>query len=87
MGKKFQIFFFNFLGCLLSHVLSLFGHNFCSLVPIEKKIILLWSLSIFLSSLKILKNEDRNSAHSYLLKILFVSQRDNGLLGVKDLGG
>jgi len=53
--KKNQISAKNF-GCPLSPILSLFGHNFCSWSPNEKKIIFLGSLSIFISSKKVSKN-------------------------------
>jgi len=41
------------------------------------------SLSIFLSSKKVLKNHNKNSARRYLSKIPFVPWIDNSLLGVK----
>jgi len=37
----------------------------------------------FLSSKKVSKNDNRNSAHRYLPEIPFVPQTDNGTLGVK----
>ena len=71
--------------CLPSLVFSLFGHNFCSRAPIEIKIIFPRSSSVFLSSIKFSKNQDRNSARRYLPEIWFVPRTDNGLLGVKKL--
>jgi len=63
--------------------LSLFGHNFCSQALIGKKIIFPRSYSVFLSSKKVSKNQDKNCNRRYLPEIPFVPRRDNGLLGVK----
>jgi len=85
-GGKIQKKKFKFLQkkfcCLLSLVLSLFGHNFCSRAPIEKSIIFPQSLSVFLSSKKVSKNHNKNSARRYLPKIPFVLWTDNGPLGI-----
>jgi len=45
------------------------------------------SLSVFLSSKKVSKNHNKNSAHRYLPEIPFVLQTDNGPLGVKQHQG
>jgi len=83
-GKKILIQFFSiFFCCPFSPVLSFCGHNFCFRAPIEKKIIFPQSLSIFLSSKKVSKNQGKNSARRFLPEISFVPWRNNGLLGVK----
>jgi len=84
LEKKFK-FLQIFFGGPLSPILSLFGNNFCSLSPIEKQIVFPQSLSVFLSSKKVIKNHNKNSAHRYLPKIPFVFQTDNGPLGVKEV--
>jgi len=73
----------NFFCYLISPILSLFGHNFCSRAPIMKKIIFPWSYSVFLSSKKVPENHNINSNRRYLPKIPFVHSMDNGLLGFK----
>jgi len=37
-SKRIQIQILNFFCCPLSLVLSLFGHNFCFLAPVENKL-------------------------------------------------
>jgi len=58
--------------------LSLFGHNFCSWAPIEKIYIFPRSLLVFISSKKVSKIYNKNSARKYLAKIPFFSRTDNG---------
>jgi len=80
MRKKNSIYLF---CCPLSHVLSSFGHNFCSRAPIEKKNIYSHEANLFFYLQKnISKNHDKNLARMYLLKIPFVPQIDNGPLGI-----
>jgi len=78
--KKFENL--NFFWCLLSPILSLFGHNFCSQAPNRKKNIFPWSCSVFLSSKKVSKNHYINSDRRYVPEIPFVCQMDNDPLGV-----
>jgi len=80
--KSFFQIFSNFFCYPLSLVLNLFGHNFVPGHQLKKKIIFPRSLSVFLSSKKVLKNHNKNSAYRYLPKIPFVPRTDNGPLGM-----
>jgi len=76
--KKIELLQISFF-CLLSLVLSLFGHSFCSRAPIEKKNHIPTKLISFSIFKKVSKNHIKNSAHRYLPEIPFVPQIDNGL--------